>query len=198
MGLDLRLVRGGLRIAAIGAVLLFIFLFFFDWYGVGGSLGALADRVGVKRPTINGWHAHSDLRWLMLLTIIGAVALAVMAASQRKVSMAIAPSAILTALAGLTTILVAYRVILNSPGPDSVIDVKIGAWLGLFSLIGITVGGYLAMREEGVSFSQAGDQARTAVTGLASSEPEPAAAPAAAAAPAGDAPVADEPPSTPA
>ena len=176
MGLDLRLVRGGLRIAAIGAVLLFIFLFFFDWYGVGGSLGALADRVGVKRPTI-----------------IGALALTFMAASQRKVSMAVAPSAILTALSGVTTILVAYRVILNNPGPDSVIDVKIGAWLGLFSLIGITVGGYLAMREEGVSFSEAGDQARTAVSGLASSDPAPAAA-----TPAGDAPSVDEPPTTPA
>src|SRR5947208_12446166 len=98
MGLDLRLVRGGLRIAAIGAVLLFIFLFFFDWYGVGGSLGALADRVGVKRPTINGWHAHSDLRWLMLLTINGELALTLMAASEAKVSMARAQSAIITVL----------------------------------------------------------------------------------------------------
>ena len=51
--------------------------------------------------------------------------------------------------------------------------------------------------EEGVSFSEAGDQARTAVSGLASSEPEPAAAPAAVA-PVGDAPTADEPPTTPA
>src|SRR5881398_2791480 len=122
MGLDLRLVRGGLRIAAIGAVLLFVFLFFFDWYAVGGAIGALASRLGVK-ASVNGWHGHSDLRWLMLLTIIAVLVLAFMAASRRKVTLAVPPSAILTALAGLTTLLVAYRVIINEPGPNKYIDV---------------------------------------------------------------------------
>jgi ABC-type transport system involved in multi-copper enzyme maturation permease subunit len=184
--MDLRLVRGGLRIAAVGAVLLFVFLFFFDWYTVGGALGALADKVGVSKPSVNGWHAHADLRWLMLLTIIGALALAGMAAAGRKVSMAISPSAILTALAGLTTILVAYRVIINGPGPDDLISTQIGAWLGLASLAVVTVGSYLSMKEEGVSFSDAGEQVQSAVGGLVKpDEPEPAAAPAA---PAGDEP----------
>jgi hypothetical protein len=188
--MDLGLVRGGLRIAAIGAVLLFVFLFFFDWYTVGGALGALAERAGVGKPSVNGWHAHEDLRWLMLLTIIAALGLAFMAASRQKLSLPVAPSVILTALAGLTTILVAYRVIINNPGPDSVIDTKIGAWLGVISLAVITVGGYLSMKEEGVSFSEAGEQAREAVSGMAKpDEPAPAA-------PAAEAPAAEEPPTT--
>jgi hypothetical protein len=157
--MDLRRVRGGLRVAAIGAVLLFVFLFFFDWYTIGGALGALADRAGVSKPSINGWHAHSDLRWLMLITIIVALGLALNAAAQRDVSMPVAPSAVLTGLAALTTILVGFRVIIDHPGPDSVIDTKIGAWLGLISLVVITVGGYLSMKEEGVSFTNARDSA---------------------------------------
>jgi hypothetical protein len=186
MAMDLRLVRGGLRIAAIGAVLLFVFLFFFDWYGVGGVFGALAERLGIK-ATVNGWHGHTDLRWLMLLTIVATLGLALMAATGRKLSLPVAPSAILTALAGLTTILVAYRVIINEPGPNKYIDVKAGAWLGLLSLVAIAVGAYLSMREEGVSLSDAGEQARSAVSRMTAPD---AAEPAAEAAPADTPPTA--------
>ncbi|HEY2602685.1 MAG TPA: hypothetical protein VGI67_14100 [Thermoleophilaceae bacterium] len=190
--MDLRAVRDGLRIAAFGAVALFVFLFFFDWYGIGGEIGAFAERAGIS-ATVNGWHGHSILRWLMLLTIIGALGLTFMAATGRKLSWPIAPSAILTALSGLTTILVAYRLILNNPGPDSIIDTKVGAWLGLLSLVTITVGGYFAMREDGVSFKDAGGQARAAMEGL--TKPDVAANSAPAAAPAADVPPTEGPPS---
>jgi hypothetical protein len=193
--MDFRQIRGGLRIAAIGAVLLFIFLFFFDWYTIGGALGALVERAGVSKPTVNGWHGHSILRWFMLLTIIGTVTLAYLAAAGRKLSMAVSPTAILTALSGVTAICLAYRVIINNPGPDSVITTKIGAWLGLISIITVAVGGFLAMREEGVSFSDAGDQVRDAMSGM--SKPEaaaPASAPAEPAAPVEEPAATEEPP----
>jgi hypothetical protein len=196
--MDFRQIRGGLRIAAIGAVLLFIFLFFFDWYTIGGTLGALVEKAGVSKPTVNGWHSHSILRWFMLLTIIGTVTLAYLAAAGRKLSMAVSPTAILTALSGITAICLAYRVIINNPGPDSVITTKIGAWLGLISLITVAVGGFLAMREEGVSFSDAGDQVRDAMSGVSKPEAAAATATPAAAAPAPGEPAApvEEPPAT--
>ena len=162
MSLDLRQLRRGQQIAAGGAVLLFIFMFFFKWYTVGGVLGGLADRLGVSKPSVNAWHSHSDLRWLMLLTVIIALGVVFLAASNRKLTMPVSPSVILTLLAGLTTILVAYRVIINNPGPDSVIDTKIGAWLGLISLIAITAGAYMSMRDEGVSLGEVGGRARSA------------------------------------
>jgi len=148
-------------VAAVGGILLFVFLFFFAWYGVGGAIGGIAESLGVK-ATVNGWHGHSVLRWLMLLTIIAALGLAFLTATQRTVALPVTAAVITTAIAALTTVLLAYRVIINEPGPNQFIDVKIGAWLGLVATAVVTYGGYLAMREEGTSLSDAREQARAA------------------------------------
>jgi hypothetical protein len=67
-----------------------------------------------------------------------------------------------TALAALLTVLLAYRVVINEPGPNQYIDVKIGAWLGLLSSALIAYGGYRSMRDEGTSLGDAREQARAA------------------------------------
>lgn len=158
--------RPGEIVAAVGAVLLFIFMFFFKWYGVsvpdgvGQTLKALG--VDLGGVAVNGWHGHSVLRWLMLLTIVAALGLAFLTATQRTVALPVTTAVIVTALAGLLTLLLAYRVIVNHPGPDSVVGTKPGAWLGLLSSAAILYGGYLSMREEGTSFADARDQARAA------------------------------------
>jgi hypothetical protein len=136
-------------------------MFFFSWYGVGGSLGGFADSLGVK-VTVDGWNGHSVLRWLMLLTIIAALGLAFLTVTQRTVALPVTAAVITTAIAALTTVLLAYRVIINEPGPNQFIDVKIGAWLGLIATAVVAYGGYLAMREEGTSLSDAREQARAA------------------------------------
>lgn len=147
MDLDLKRVNLGQQIAAIGAVLLFIFLFI-GWYTVGGALGAFANQLGVN-VSVKGWDAHTVLRWLMLLTIVAALALAFMNATKRALpDLPVSASTILTGLAGVTTLCVAFRMFIDQPGPDKLIDVKFGAWLGLLSLIAITVGGWLSMRAE--------------------------------------------------
>jgi hypothetical protein len=154
MEFDLSRLRRGELIAAVGGILLFVFLFFFDWYG--DSLGSW-----------NGWHGHTVLRWLMLLTILAALALAFATATQRTPALPVTGAVILTGLAALTTVLVAYRVIINEPGPNAAIDVKAGAWLGLLSLVAITIGGYLSMRDEGTSLTDAAEQARAAFDAVA-------------------------------
>jgi hypothetical protein len=155
---DISRLRKGEIVAAAGAILLFVFMFFFSWYGVGGTLGKLASAAGVS-PTVDGWHGHSVLRWLMLLTIVAALTLAFLTATQRTVALPVTLAVVVTALAGLLTVLLAYRVVINEPGPNDLIDVKIGAWLGLISSGVIAYGGYLAMRDEGTSLSDARDQA---------------------------------------
>lgn len=166
MTFDTTRLRKGEIVAAVGAILLFVFLFFFKWYGVGLPDGAnqVAKALGIDlgSASVNGWHGHTVLRWLMLLTIILALGLAFLTATQRTAALPVTGAVLLTAVAGLTTLLIAYRVIINEPGPNDVIDVKIGAWLGLLSLGVITYGGYLAMRDEGTSFADAREQARAA------------------------------------
>lgn len=158
--------RPGEIVAAVGALLLFIFMFFFKWYGVSlpGGQQQLANALGVDTGAlaVNGWHGHTVLRWLMLLTIIAALGLAFLTATQRTVALPVTMAVVVTALAALLTVLLAYRVIINEPGPNQYIDVKIGSWLGLLASALITYGGYLSMRDEGTSLTDAKEQARAA------------------------------------
>jgi hypothetical protein len=184
---DTTRLRTGEMVAAVGSILLFVFMFFFSWYGVGGPVGNLAESFGVK-ASVDGWNGHSILRWLMLATIVVGLGLAFLTATQRTVALPVTAAVLTTTVAGITAILLAYRVILNEPGPNELIDVKIGAWLGLLSTALVAYGGYLAMRNEGTSLGDVADQARAALDnaapgadgngGSAAPPPPPAADPA--------------------
>lgn len=196
MTFDASRLRKGEIIAAAGAVLLFVFMFFFKWYGVGGALGDFAQAAGVD-ASVNGWDGHTVLRWLMLLTIVAALTLAFLTATQRTVALPVTMAVIVSALAALLTVLLAYRVVINEPGPNDLVDVKIGAWLGLLASATILYGGYLSMRDEGTSLgdvraqaSAAGQQARAAFDSAAPRSDAPADTPPP------SAPPPDEPPSS--
>ena len=95
MELDLGRLRRGELIAAGSAVVLLVVMFLLKWYGVGGVVGAFAARAGIS-ASVNGWHALTILRWLMLLTIIAALALAYLQASQRSPALPVSASVIVT------------------------------------------------------------------------------------------------------
>ncbi|HEX4804529.1 MAG TPA: hypothetical protein VFU94_01405 [Conexibacter sp.] len=135
MSADPRRLRRGEIVAALGAIALLVVMFALNWYCVGP----------VSR---DGWEAHAVLRWLMLLTILGGLALAVLTATQRTVAVPVTVAVIVTALAALLTLLLAIRVILDPPGPDAV-SVRVGAWLGLLSSAAILLGACWSMRDEG-------------------------------------------------
>jgi hypothetical protein len=160
MELDLGRLRRGELIAAGSAVVLLVVMFLLKWYGVGGVVGAFAARAGIS-ASVNGWHALTILRWLMLLTIIAALALAYLQASQRSPALPVSASVIVTVLGGLLTVLLIYRVLINEPGPDDLVDQKLGAFIGLLSAVGITYGGYESMREEGLSIRDARTEVET-------------------------------------
>jgi hypothetical protein len=201
---DASRLRRGEIVAAVGAILLFVFMFFFKWYGVelpdGVSETADAFGIDLGAASVTGWDAHEILRWLMLLTIIAALTLGFLTATQRTVALPVTMAVIVTALASLLTVLLAYRVLINEPGPNEPIDLKLGAWLGLLASAAIAYGGYLSMRDEGTSLddvraqaSSAGQQARAAFDSAAPRSDEPASAPPPADAP----PAASPPPSAP-
>jgi hypothetical protein len=143
--------RGGHRvhtgelISTTSALLLAPSMFLLDWYG----------RVGEPRVRRSGittaetaWQALTLLRWVMLLTILLAVGATVVHATQRGHG-ARTETGLPVALAGtLTAVLVGYRVLIDPPDPSSVVDVKLGAFLGLLAAVAIAVGGYESLREE--------------------------------------------------
>jgi hypothetical protein len=151
MDYDLGRLRRGEVIAGVSAVLLLAFMFLFTWYGTVPSDSVHA--IGSRQHTSgeNAWHALRILRWLMLITIAVALALAATQATRRSPAVPVSLSIIVTVLGGLTSVLLVYRVLINLPGNDNFVDQKIGAFLGLVSALGIALGGYQSMREEGVA-----------------------------------------------
>lgn len=157
MELDFSRLRRGELIAAGSALALLAIMFLFKWYGLTGAAGVLASRLGLS-ASANGWHALTIVRWLMLLTIVLALALAYLQAKQRAPALPVALSVIVTTLGAILVLVLIYRVLINEPGSDALTETKLGAFLGLLSAIGITYGGYASMREEGLSANDARTQ----------------------------------------
>ena len=137
--------QGQLIAAIAGAALLIIM--FFSWYGVGGDLSDAAGAFGID-TTANAWQSFDFTDLLLFLTGLIAIAGAVAAATGNTLPF---PVGTVTAAAGAAmTLLVAYR-ILNQPGPNDVIDVKFGAYLGLVACIAIAYGGLRSQSEDGAA-----------------------------------------------
>jgi hypothetical protein len=146
---DTSKVRPGQRIAAIAGIVLFIVMWF-SWYGV--DLDKITGGKGIANlgidTTANAWQSFSWIDLLMLLTALVAVGAAAMAASGRMSAAGIAPAAgLTTGLGALCTLLILYRLI-NEPGPDQLLNIKFGAWLGLVASAVVAFGGFRAMGEE--------------------------------------------------
>jgi hypothetical protein len=161
--MDVTKLNQGEKIAAVSGVLLFIFMFF-AWFGLPSAIEEAAEQANeiaeqFGAPTVdtgdvsaNAWESFSWIDLLLLLTVIAAVAGAAMKAAGTQVEMPI--SVIVAVLGGLSTLFVLYRVI--DPVGDA--SRKIGLFLGLIASAGVAIGGYLAMQEEGTSFSEAADR----------------------------------------
>lgn len=149
----------GEKIAGASAVLLFIFMFF-DWFNasVSGGNGFFTASVGG-----NAWEAFSWIDLFMLITIIVAVAVAVIRLTDAVFEPPFSLNAAVAILGGISVLLILFRII-DPPGGGDIAGVSVdisptvGAFLGLIAAAGITYGGYRAMQEEGTSFGDLGDQ----------------------------------------
>jgi multisubunit Na+/H+ antiporter MnhB subunit len=132
--MELNRLRQGDLIAGVGGVAL-LAVMFLEWYGAGGAVAR------------NAWEAFSITDLILALTAVSGIALAVITATRRSPALPVALSVITATLGALATLLVFYR-ILNQPGPNEFVDVKLGAFLGFLSVLAIAIGGWLATRDE--------------------------------------------------
>ncbi|HEY4278239.1 MAG TPA: hypothetical protein VGM91_08475 [Conexibacter sp.] len=147
MTLQLSRVRRGEWIAGVGAVVLLVTLFGIDWYGASFHVSSELSSVSFSAGA-NGWHSHTILRWFMLLTIAGGLALWIATATQATDAIPLSLSVVTFDIALVTTVALAWRVLVNEPGPNDVIEVQAGAWIGLAASLAVAVGAWLSLRDE--------------------------------------------------
>jgi hypothetical protein len=136
MDFDASRLRRGEWLAGATAVLLAIFLVGGKWYGGTGPTGG----------SMTGWQALTDLRWLLLVTIVAAAALVFTQATRQAPAVPATMSLVVMLLGVVSVLALIYRVLI-SPPPHQ----EAAAYLGLLSAIGVTVAGYLSLREEGIA-----------------------------------------------
>lgn len=132
--------RGEL-ISAGCALALLILMFAFAWYGVDGIPGRTSGHSGVTW-TENAWHALRVIRWPMLATVLVAVGSAGVRFAEPGQGSPARPGAWIMSLGLLTSVLLMWRVLIDLPSPDAVVDQKLGAILGLISALGVALGGW--------------------------------------------------------
>jgi hypothetical protein len=160
--MDLNRLRQGEQIAAIAAIVLILDMFIFKWFGLKASGSTPLGNFSAEGGTKNAFGSFSFIDIILLITVLAALGLAYLRASDSDVDLPVAASVVVTILGGLSTLLILFRII--SP-PDLGVDVsgidttrKIGVWIGLIAAGALTYGGYLAMQEEGTSFQGTADR----------------------------------------
>lgn len=170
--MDLDKLNTGEKLAGASGIALFLIMIIFSWFGI--------EVAGFGSPEgANAFQAFGVIDIVLLITVIAAIALPAVALLEARVDLPVALSAIVALLGIISVVLVLFRII--SPpdfGIPSAVDVgfgevdtgadttrEFGVFLGLLAAIGVAVGGWLSMQEEGTSFGEARDQARDRVSG---------------------------------
>jgi hypothetical protein len=142
---ELSRLRQGDVIAGVGGVALLVTMFL-NWYSAGGSATFQGRQIQVSLG-LTAWEAFSVTDLILALTAVSGIALAVLTASRRSPALPVAAGVITATLGALATLLVFYR-ILNQPGPNEFLEVKLGAFLGFLAVLAVAVGGYRAIQDE--------------------------------------------------
>lgn len=154
--MDVTKLSQGERIAAVSGIALFIFMLF-AWFGIPSQFEQavqIAEQFGGQDvdTTANAWQSFDFIDIILFITVVAAVGAALLRVTGSQIE--VPASVIVAGLGGLSTLLVLYRVI-NPPDDASR---KIGLFLGLIAAAGVAIGGWLAMQEEGTSFSDTADR----------------------------------------
>jgi hypothetical protein len=149
--MDLARLGQGEKVAGISGVLLILFMFIFDWFGIKfeppGVLVA-SERMG------DAWSVYGSGDLLptdivLFVAALAAIGLGLLAMVRGPAGVPVAVSAIVAGLGLLSVVLVVVSIISpptfggGAAGEGEQVR-KIGVWLGLIAAVGIAAGGYMA------------------------------------------------------
>jgi hypothetical protein len=131
----MRRVRTGEIVAGVAGLVLLAAMFL-DWYSVRG-----------RAEGLTAWGAFSVVDVLIAIVALLGIALAVSQVVGHGPALPVALGVITTTLGLAASLLILYR-ILNQPGPNDVIDVAAGAWVGFAAAMGVFLGSWLSLSDE--------------------------------------------------
>jgi hypothetical protein len=99
--------------------------------------------------TVTGFESFAVIDVLLLVAAAVGLTLAILQATRTSPALPVA-FGVLTVTAGLIAVLLVVYRLVNEPGPDDLIEVRAGAWLGLAAVLALTAGGWLSIGNERV------------------------------------------------
>jgi hypothetical protein len=129
--------RAGEWLAAIAAVAIPVTLAL-PWYGARA-----------REAAVTGFESLTVIDVLLLAIAAVGLTLAVLQATRDSPGLPVA-FCVLTVTTGLIGILLVLFRLVDEPGPDEFLDVRLGAWACLAATVGLTAGGWLALANEHV------------------------------------------------
>ena len=137
--MDLRRLRAGEWLAAAGGVVVVGSLLMLPWYEADSG-------------EVTGFEVFSIVDILLTLIAALAIALAVLQTTQDSPAMPVAAGVLCVPCGFVGFVLLLYRLLDEPgvPGGDAVVDVRLGAYLGLLAMAAIATGGWLSLANEQV------------------------------------------------
>jgi hypothetical protein len=148
---SLRRLRGGELLAGAGAALLAVALFL-NWFRLGRFAGWTAYApLGSDDASVQ-WDAWSSLGWLVLAFATAAVAcaawLVIATLFARPVAQVVAAAALTSTVGTFAFVALALRTLVFQPGPNDIVVLRYGAYVGLLAALLTAVGGWWAIADE--------------------------------------------------
>ena len=128
--MDLRRLRSGELLAGVSAAGLLVVLFV-DWFG-GRS----------------AWQTMAIARVVLVALVACGLTLVVLTVTSRTVALACSAATITVGVGALALLLVAYRVVVNEPGPNAAVSIDAGAYAGLALVLAVIAGGWRTLADE--------------------------------------------------
>lgn len=95
---------------------------------------------------VDGWHGLSHAHWLLLVTVLLALAAAFFQAQRRAPALPATLCLLASIFGGATTLWLIVRVVIAPPGGRG-----IGGWIGLLGAAAIAYSGAASLRKEGIT-----------------------------------------------